>query len=318
MNRSAYLRAALILLSIGSVVPVSQGASKVNAQFSVVARQRLDSVNVKSSEFQSHNLTRTVTATEGTHLELIRIKADAEWAQGESSTLYTSLELIYPGEKEAVECVGCAYRNLFGVFESDNSFQMLVRKPDEKGVERATSTKDFVFYVPDNPKSLTLKVIESGSDKEHKLYMPEKFSAVAAPASIKVNISVVGSAYTNSLSTEDSVSYSPSVKAKEEWTTTSGQFLIVKAKVVLDKSISPEIKNITLTPEQLSLKLPDGSTIQAIGSLGSYTPKLNDADYTHSYGRNKDGTWPDGGAPVKFVFIVPKKLPSFDLIFMPR
>ena len=318
MNRSAYLCAALTLLCMGSVVQVSHGASKVNAQFSVVARQRLDSVKVKASDFTSHNMTRTVAATEGTHLELIRIKADAEWAQGESSTLYTSLELIYPGEKEAVECVGCAYRNLFGVFESDNSFQMLVRKPDEKGVQRATSTKDFVFYVPDNPKSLMLKVIESGSDREHKLPIPEKFSAAADPESIKVNISVVGSEYASSIGTEDSVSYSPSVKATEEWTTTSGQFMIVKAQVVLDKSISPEIKNITLTPEQFSLKLPDGSTIQAIGSLGSYKPELNDADYTHSYGRNNDGTWPEGGAPVKFVFIVPKKLPSFDLIFSPR
>jgi hypothetical protein len=312
MNKFIFALAAVSILSL-----TAYGEDNAKVSFKVVARQKLESIDMHQGGFGPLNLKPTITATEGMHLELFRIQADAKWPGERTSTVYTDMELTYKGEKEELECAGCAYRNDLGFFEEDNAFQFLIRDPSRAGVTTASATRDFVFFIDDKAKDLTLRVTESNTEKEHVLDLPAAFTEKISVPEINVNVSVVSNKYVTSIATVDSVSYSPEVDQNINWTLTSGYFLIVDAKVNPDSSIAPETRTVTLEPKHFSLKLPDGSMIQAAGSITDYgDAKLHDSGYTHNFGRNEDGSWPD--SDTTFVFIVGGKLKAFDLVFAPR
>lgn len=305
-----------LLFSAAFLVALARAEDQPEASFQVLARQRLNGVAVATdNNFKPYNMMRNVTAKEGMHLELFRIQGTATWPGESGNTLYTDLELTYPAGEKELKCAGCAYRDATGVFEKDNAFQLVVRRPYEKGVKSGTLTTDFVFFVPDQPEKLTLKVVESKSEKVHELKLPECAPTVAAPPMLKVGTQITGSEYKTSLTTKDNISYSPKVEADYEWTLTSGVFLLVNTKVILDPGMPEDIKAVVLHPEDFSLKRPDGRLIRAAG-LVSFN-SLHGGSYPCNIHRNNDGTWPDRSDST-FLFVVPDKLEKFEVVYLPR
>ncbi len=293
------------------------GASdKPSANFEIIGRHRLESVTMAAdNQLRALNMSRKVTAPKGFNLEILRVKATASWGNKADDTLYADINLSYTSKGGAMECPPCAYLNDRGVFVSGSSFKIRVSHPGGEDSTSSSAIGDYVFIVPQHAKELSMKVTESGSQKEHKLSTPSPTPVDEELTPTKIATKIMSSEQVDSLELKQLISYTPRIELKHELGSTSGSILIVKAKSSPETNIPQSIKRLVLTPGDFSIKLPNGQLIRAFGTL--IHGQLESASYPTNVIRKSDGSWPDMSEDT-LLFLAPDKVGSFELIYQPR
>ncbi|MFG0250586.1 MAG: hypothetical protein ACF8OB_17000 [Phycisphaeraceae bacterium JB051] len=297
-----------VLLACVLISPVRA----VELECQITGRYKLDRIVLEDlGAHYAAGLTKTISAPQGAHLELIEAHATITRSEDDKGR-YNQVALKFFADDQPIACV--ATRKVFGTYIERAEYIKSVGTSRDK--PKGETDFAIVILVPDAAKSIHAKAFLDREKEGQAIEFPGSVTGLAPPFIELGQVSVLDVKFVDAVEREESVSYRPKLSVPIVWAPAHGKIMLVKFQIEFNPDIPAKYRSFIFHPHYFVLEYANGQHLRPVGAI-SRTGLIDD-DFVMNKGLRKDQSWGDTTWKDELAFIVDKQDKNFKIKFWPQ